>query len=106
MSGDDSQRVDLELFSQILSERKITEIYSGRVLKSANKFFEPNCNDWILQEDNDPKHRSKLCKAWKEENGVVTMYWPSRSPDMNPIKNVWAIMKVKLAVTCKLEQLP
>lgn len=53
--------------------------------------------DWVLQEDNDPKHRSKLCKAWKEESGIITIDWPSQSPDANPIENVWGIMKAKLA---------
>ncbi|XP_033231894.1 uncharacterized protein LOC117182889 [Belonocnema kinseyi] len=51
---------------------------------------------WILQEDNDPKHRSKLCRAWKEEAGVVTLDWPTQSPDANPIENVWAFVKLKL----------
>ena len=51
---------------------------------------------WILQEDNDPKHRSRLCTDWKQENGIITLDWPSQSPDANPIKNVWAYIKQKL----------
>jgi len=44
--------------------------------------------DWILQENNDLKHRSRLCTSWKEKNNIETFDWPSQSPDANPIENV------------------
>jgi hypothetical protein len=87
----------LELFTENLNAEKMVKIYERGLLKSAEKMFGRNKKIWVLQEDNDPKHRSRLCKAWKEENGVVTMDWPSQSPDANPIENVWGIMKSHLA---------
>ena len=59
--------------------------------------FGANNKDWILQEDNDPKHRSHLCTSWKAENGITTLDWPSQSPDANLIENVWSVVKRKLA---------
>ena len=50
----------------------------GGLLRSATKMFGADTADWILQEDNDPKHRSRLCTAWKTENGITTLDWPSR----------------------------
>ena len=55
---------------------------------SAERWFIDKNEDWILQEDNDPKHRSKLCTEWKQQSGIVTLDWPSQSPDANPIENV------------------
>lgn len=31
---------------------------------------------------------SRLCTAWKEENGIEVLDWPSRPPDINPIGSV------------------
>lgn len=87
----------LELFTQNLNAEKMLKIYKRGLLKSVEKMFGKKTENWVLQEDNDPKHRSRLCKAWKEENGVTTMDWPSQSPDANPIENVWGIMKSQLA---------
>ena len=53
--------------------------------------------DWILQENNDPKHRSRLCTAWKTENAITTLDWPSQPPDANLMENVRSVLKRKLA---------
>ncbi|CAI2183955.1 16232_t:CDS:2 [Funneliformis geosporum] len=49
------------------------------LLASTFKLFGEGNIDWILQEDNDPKHQSKITKKWKEENGIKELPWPSMS---------------------------
>ena len=75
---------------------KMVEIYKKALVPTAEQHFIKKNETWILQEDNDPKHRSRLCTEWKREKCIVTLDWPSQSPDANPIENVWAYIKQKL----------
>ena len=71
-------------------------IYEEALLPSACDMFGNQSHSWLLQEDNDPKHTSLLCRKWKEENGVEKIDWPSSSPDLNPIENVWGLLKNRI----------
>lgn len=57
-------------------------------------------SDFVFQQDNDPKHTSRVAQRYFEENEVEMIEWPPQSPDLNPIEQFsmtkfpWNLIKI------------
>lgn len=76
------------------SEKYITEILSRRLIPQIQDWYQSN--EAIFQQDNAPCHVSKRTMAFFENSEIQVLSWPPSSPDMNPIENLWAIIKNKI----------
>ena len=58
-------------------------------------FYRTHGCKFFLQ-DGAPCHKAKVVGRWLEEEGVDLINWPGNSPDLNPIENLWSIMKGRM----------
>ncbi len=64
------------------------------MLPSADQLFKDA--DFIFQQDLAPVHTAKSTKSWLNDHGVGVLDWTANSPDLNPIENLWGIVKRKM----------
>lgn len=82
-------KTDLQIIKGTIDSAKYQQILAT-AQPSIQKLFPKGS---IFQQDGASCHTSKSTKLWFGRSKWKVSDWPAQSPDLNPIKNVWGLMK-------------
>jgi transposase len=80
-----------------------TFINKEKYIECLDKTLKPIVNKYpsrVFMQDGAPAHRAYSTKKYLKSLGVCLLNWPPSSPDLNPIENLWALMKRQAGYYC------
>ena len=90
-------KTELVFIEDSLTAKKYIEILESKLLPKMNELYKKK--QWSFMQDNAPPHTANKTQIWLANN--VPFFWdkyrlPAKSPDLNPIENLWSIVEEKI----------
>ncbi|GFW82270.1 retrovirus-related Pol polyprotein from transposon TNT 1-94 [Trichonephila clavipes] len=80
----------------IMWQDQYKDVLRNRLIPQLEEWF-PNGEPYIYMQDEAPCHTARSIKAFLAEQNIPLLDWPGNSSDMNPLENVWELMKRKVS---------
>lgn len=90
-----------------MNSQQYLQVIQQELLPQIQNWFRKTERFQFMQ-DGAPCHRAKMITNYLNTQKVSILDWPDNSPDMNPIENVWNVLKDEFGkekVTTKAESI-
>lgn len=87
----------LYIVEKTMRQDQYKKVLERRLLTQVRDWYPDG--EFIFMHDGAPCHQAKSIKDYLMGQEISVLPWPGNSPDMNPIENLWAIVKRKLRKT-------
>lgn len=88
----------LYVVEKTMRQDQYKRVLETRLIPQLKEWFRDE-EEPIFMHDKAPCHTAKSVSSFLQQKQIKILDWPGNSPDMNPIENVWELVKREIAKT-------
>ncbi len=85
----------LHVLEGTMNAERYLKFLEQHMLPSRRRLFQGR--PCVFQQENAKLHAAAITTAWLRSRRVRVLNWPTCSPDLSPIENIWHIIKWKIS---------
>lgn len=85
----------LHIVEGTMRQDQYLKVLETKLLRQTRDWF--GDGEFVFMHDSAPCHKAKKVTKFLQDHQIQVLDWPGNSPDLNPIENVWAALKVEIS---------